>query len=63
MAGCEEEPELKRPFVAAFAYKLAAEIKADTVFPTSPRTILLAMKGISAIAIENRILTAPSRTI
>lgn len=62
-AGCEEEAEPTKDLVAALAYRLAAEINAETVFPTSPRTILLAMKGISAIAIENRMLTAPNRTI
>src|SRR5437016_89193 len=61
-AGCEEDEPMK-DLVAAPAYKLAAEISADMVFPTSPRTILLARKGIKAIAIENKTLTAPNRII
>ena len=57
-AGCEEDEPMK-DLVAAPAYKLAAETSADMVFPTSPRTILLATillarKGIKAIAIENK---------
>jgi hypothetical protein len=52
-----------RALAAALAYKLAAEIIADTVFPTSPRTSRLAMKGITTIAIEKSTLTAPKRTI
>jgi hypothetical protein len=62
-AVCEEEAEAMKVLAAAPAYKLAAEIIADTVFPTSPRTIRLAMKGINTIAIENRTLTAPNSTI
>jgi hypothetical protein len=45
------------------AYNPAPEIIAETVLPTSPRTSRLAMKGISAIAIENKTLTAPKRII
>src|SRR5690348_1248213 len=58
-AACEEALEPRRVLLAALAYKLAAEISADTVLPTSPRTIRLAMKGMRAIAIENSTLTAP----
>jgi hypothetical protein len=59
----EEALEPRRVLLAALAYKLAAEITADTVLPTSPRTIRLAMKGMRAIAIENSTLTAPRSTI
>ena len=47
-AACEAEPELEDVLAVASAYNPAAEIKAKTVLPTSPRTSRLAMKGINA---------------
>jgi hypothetical protein len=47
--------------VLAVLFTTAA--KAKTVLPTSPRTSRLARNGINAIAMENRMLTAPKRII
>src|SRR5579863_4173021 len=68
--GLRDEPQISDPhnyfFWKLWADSLAALTTVPTitsiVVPTSPRTILLAMKGMSAIEIENRMLARAKRS-